>query len=140
MRAELTSLRVPRERRRFALGALGAALAMVGTPHRLRAGILAAGTALAFAAGLLGFSRATVGHDGLGSVSVLLPPVMLFAIGFGCARLAKSLHFGVETGVGLRAERVMGVREVDYSGRVHDPAGGGGGLRRRGSALVRRRP
>jgi hypothetical protein len=45
----------------------------VGTPHRLRSGILAAGMAGVLAAGLLGFSRATVGHDGLGSVSVLLP-------------------------------------------------------------------
>jgi hypothetical protein len=72
---------------------------MLGTPHRLRSAILAAGMAVAFAAGLLGFSRATVGQDGLGSVSVLLPPVMLFAIGFVGARSARSLRFGVETGI-----------------------------------------
>jgi hypothetical protein len=95
LRAELASITVPRERRRFALGA---ALAMLGTPHRLRSGILAAGMAVAFAAILLGFSRVTVGHDGLGSVSVLFPPVMLFAIGFLCARSTRSLRFGIETG------------------------------------------
>jgi hypothetical protein len=59
---------------------------MLGTPRRLRSGLLAAGTAVAFQWALLGFSRATVGHDGLGSMNVLLPPVMLFAIGFLCAR------------------------------------------------------
>jgi hypothetical protein len=96
MRAELASISDPRERRRFALGA---AVAMLGTPHRLRSGLLAAGTAVAFAVGLLGFSRATVGHDGLGSVSVLVPVVMLFATGFLCARSTRSLRFGVETGI-----------------------------------------
>jgi hypothetical protein len=96
MRAELASITVPRERRRFALGA---ALAMFGTPHRLGSGILAVGMAVAFGAGLLGFSRTTVGHDGLGSVSVILPPVLLFAIGFVCARSTRSLRFGVETGI-----------------------------------------
>ncbi|HEX2499702.1 MAG TPA: hypothetical protein VHO00_12955 [Actinomycetes bacterium] len=94
--AELASISDPRERRRFALGAT---VAMLGTPRRLRSGLLAAGMAVAFAAVLLGFSRATVGHDGLGSVSVLLPPVMLFAIGFLCAWSTRSLQFGVETGV-----------------------------------------
>ncbi len=96
LRAELASITVPRERRRFAIGA---ALAILGRPHRLRSGLLAAGMAVAFAAGLLGFSRATVGQSGLGSVSVLVPPVMLFAIGFACARSTRSLRFGVETGV-----------------------------------------
>lgn len=96
LRAELASISVRRERRQFALGAT---LAMLGTPHRLWSGLLAAGMAVAFAAGLLAFSRATVGQDGLGSLSVLLPPVMLFAIGFLCARSTRSLRFGVETGV-----------------------------------------
>jgi hypothetical protein len=95
-RAELASISVPRERRRFAIGA---AVAMLGMPRRLRSCLLAAGMAVAFAAGQLGFSRATVGHGGLGSVSVLLPPVMLFAIGFLCARSSRSLRYGVETGI-----------------------------------------
>jgi hypothetical protein len=96
LRAELASISDPRERRLFALGAT---VAMLGTPQRIRSGLLAAGAAVVFAAGLLGFSRATVGHDGLGSVSVLLPPVMLFTIGYWCARSTRSLRFGVETGV-----------------------------------------
>jgi hypothetical protein len=96
LRAELASISVPRERRQFAVGAT---VAMLGTPRRLRSGLLAAGMSVAFAASLLGFSRATVGHDGVGSVSVLLPPVMLFAIGFLCARSTRSLRFGVETGI-----------------------------------------
>ena len=60
---------------------------------------LAAGMAIAFAAVLLGFSRATEGRDGLGSLSMLLPPAMLFVISFLCARSTRSLRFGVETGV-----------------------------------------
>jgi hypothetical protein len=96
LRAELANISDPRERRRFALGAI---VAMLGTPRRLRSGLLAAGTAVAFAVGLLGFSRATIGQGGLGSVSVLLPPVMLFAISFLCAQSTGSLRFGVETGV-----------------------------------------
>jgi hypothetical protein len=112
LRAELASITVPRERRRFALGALGAAVAMLGTPHRLRAVILAAGMAVAFAAGLLGFSRATVGHDGLGSVSVLIPPVMLFAMGFVSARSTRSLRVGVETGILAAFTTLMAVAVV----------------------------
>jgi hypothetical protein len=96
VRAELTSISVPRERRRFALGVTAA---MLGTPRRRRSALLAVSVAGAFAAGLLGFSRATVGTDGVGSVSVLLPPVLLFAIGFVCARSTGSLGFGVETGI-----------------------------------------
>jgi hypothetical protein len=96
VRAELTSISVPRERRRFALGVTAS---MLGTPRRRRSGLLAISVAVAFAAGLLGFSRATVGTDGVGSVSVLLPPVLLFAIGFVCARSTRSLGFGVETGI-----------------------------------------
>jgi hypothetical protein len=95
-RAELASISVPRERRRFALGVTAA---MLGTPRRRRSGLLAISVAVAFAAGLLGFSRATVGTDGVGSVSVLVPPVLLFAIGFLCARSTRLLGFGVETGV-----------------------------------------
>lgn len=96
VRAELASISVPRERRRFALGVTAA---MFGTPRRRRSGVLAVSVAAAFAAGLLGFSRATVGTNGVGSVSVLLPPILLFAIGFLCARSTGSLSFGVETGV-----------------------------------------
>jgi hypothetical protein len=96
VRAELASISVPRERRRFALGVT---VAMLGTPRRRRSGLLAVSMAVAFAAGLLGLSRATVGNDGVGSVSVLLPPVLLFAIGFLCAWSTNSLGFGVETGV-----------------------------------------
>jgi hypothetical protein len=96
LRAELASITVPRERRRFALGA---AVALLGRPHRLRSLLLAAGVAVAFGAGLLGVSRATLGGDGLGSVTMLLPPVMLFSIGYLCARSTRSLRFGLETGI-----------------------------------------
>jgi hypothetical protein len=95
-RAELASITVPRERRRFALGA---AVALLGRPHRLRSLLLAAGVAVAFGAGLLGVSRATLGDDGLGSVTMLLPPVMLFSIGYLCARSTRSLRFGLETAI-----------------------------------------
>jgi hypothetical protein len=122
VRAELTSISVPRERRRFALGVTAA---MLGTPRRRRSGLLAVSVAVAFAAGLLSFSRATVGTDGVGSVSVLLPSVLLFAIGFVCARLTGSLGFEGRDG---------------HPDRVHDPGGNGRGPRRRGGALVRRRP
>jgi hypothetical protein len=96
LRAELASITVPRERRRFALGA---AVALLGKPHRLRSLLLAAGVAVAFGAGLLGVSRATLGDDGLGSVTMLLPPVMLFSIGYLCARSTRSLRFGLETAI-----------------------------------------
>jgi hypothetical protein len=96
LRAELASITVPRERRRFALGA---AIALLGWPHRLRSLLLAAGVAVAFGAGLLGVSRATLGDDGLGSVTLLLPPVILFSIGYLCARSTRSLRFGLETGI-----------------------------------------
>jgi hypothetical protein len=55
--------------------------------------------AVAFGAGLLGVSRVGLGDDGLGSVTLLLPPVMLFAIGYLCARSMRSLRFGLETGI-----------------------------------------
>jgi hypothetical protein len=96
LRAELASITVPRERRRFALGAT---IALLGRPHRLRSFLLAAGVAVAFGTGLLGVSRAALGDDGLGSVTILLPPVLLFAVGYLCARSTRSLRFGLETGI-----------------------------------------
>jgi hypothetical protein len=96
LRAELASITVPRERRRFALGAV---VALLGRPHRLRSFLLAAGVAVAFGTGLLGVSRAALGDEGLGSVTMLLPPVMLFAVGYLCARSTRSLRFGLETGI-----------------------------------------
>jgi len=78
LRAELATITVPRERRRF---------------------VVAAAVAVAFGAGLLGVSRAGLGDDGLGSVTMLLPPVMLFATGYLCARSTRSLRFGLETGI-----------------------------------------
>ena len=44
-------------------------------------------------------SRAGLGEDGLGSVTMLLPPVLLFAVGYRCARSTRSLRFGLETGI-----------------------------------------
>jgi hypothetical protein len=76
LRAELATITVPRERRRFAVGA---AVALLGGPHSHRSFVVAAGVAVAFGAGVLGVSRAGLGDDGLGSVTMLLPPVMLFA-------------------------------------------------------------
>jgi len=96
LRAELATITVPRERRRFAVGA---AVALLGRPHSRRSLVVAAAVAVAFGAGLLGVSRAGLGDDGLGSVTMLLPPVMLFAIGYLCARSTRSLRFGLETGV-----------------------------------------
>jgi len=78
LRAELATITVPRERRRF---------------------VVAAAVAVAFGADLLGVSRAGLGDDGLGSVTMLLPPVMLFATGYLCARSTRSLRFGLETGI-----------------------------------------
>jgi hypothetical protein len=96
LRAELATITVPRERRRFAVGA---AVALLGTPHSRRSFVVAAGVAVAFGAVVLGVSRAGLGDNGLGSVTMLLPPVMLFAIACLCARSTRSLRFGLETGV-----------------------------------------
>jgi hypothetical protein len=96
LRAELATITVPRERRRFAVGA---AVALLGRPHSRRSFVVAAAVAAAFGAGVLGVSRAGLGDDGLGSVTMLLPPVLLFAIAYLCARSARSLRFGLETGV-----------------------------------------
>jgi hypothetical protein len=96
LRAELAAITVPRERRRFALGA---AVALLGKPHSRRSFVVAAAVAVAFGAGLLGVSRAGQGDDGLGSVTMLLPPVLLFAIAFLCARSTRSPRFGLETGI-----------------------------------------
>jgi len=96
LRAELATITVPRERRRFAIGA---AVALLGRPHSRRSFVVAPAVAVAFGAGLLGVSRVGLGDDGLGSVTLLLPPVMLFAIGYLCARSIRSLRFGLETGI-----------------------------------------
>jgi hypothetical protein len=96
LHAELATITVPRERRRFALGA---AVALLGKPHSGRSFVVAAGVAVTFGAGVLGVSRAGLGDDGLGSVTMLLPPVLLFAIGYLCARSTRSLRFGLETGI-----------------------------------------
>jgi hypothetical protein len=93
---ELATITVPRERRRFAVGA---AVALLGRPHSRRSFVVAAAVAVAFGARLLGVSRAGLGDDGLGSVTLLLPPVMLFAIGYLCACSTRSLRFGLETGI-----------------------------------------
>lgn len=112
--AELASITVPRERRRFALGA---ALAILGAPHRARSSLLAGGMAVAVAAALLGYSRATVGqvsvgHGGLGTVSMLLPPVILFTGSFLAARSTRSLRLGVETGILAALTTLMAVAAV----------------------------
>jgi hypothetical protein len=96
LRAELATITVPRERRRFAVGA---AVALLGRPHSRRSFVVAAGVAVAFGAALLGVSRTGLGDDGLGSVTMLLPPVMLFAVAYLCASSTRSLRFGLETGV-----------------------------------------
>jgi hypothetical protein len=96
LRAELATITVPRERRRFAVGA---AVALLGRPHSPTSLVVAAGVAVVFGAGVLGVSRAGLGDDGLGSVTMLLPPLLLFAIAYLCARSTRSLRFGLETGV-----------------------------------------
>jgi hypothetical protein len=109
LRAELASITVPRQRRRFALGA---AIALLGRPHALRSLLLATGVAVAFGAGLLGVSRAALGDDGLGSVTFLLPPVMLFAVGYLCVRATGSLRFGIATGVMAALTTLVAVAAV----------------------------
>jgi len=96
LRAELATITIPRERRRFALGA---AIALLGRPHSLRSLLLAAAVAVAFGGGLLGVSRAGLGDDGLMAVTMFVPMVMLFAVGYLCTRSSGSLRFGLETGV-----------------------------------------
>jgi hypothetical protein len=96
LRAELATITVPRERRRFAVGA---AVALLGRPHSRRSVVVASAVAVAFGAGLLGVSRAGLGDDGLASVTLLLPPVVLFTTAYLCARSTRSLRFGLETGV-----------------------------------------
>jgi hypothetical protein len=96
LHAELATITVPHERRRFAVGA---AVALLGRPHSRRSFVVAAAVAVAFGAGVLGVSRAGLGDDGLGSVTMLGPPVLLFAIAYLCARSTRSLRFGLETGV-----------------------------------------
>jgi len=94
--AELTTITVPRERRRFAAGA---ALALLGRPRWRVSLAVAAAVSVAFGAGLLGVSRAGLGGEGLASVTLLLPPVVLFATGDIAARSTPSLRFGLETGL-----------------------------------------
>jgi hypothetical protein len=96
LRAELAAITVPRERRRFAVGA---AVALLGRPHSGRSFVVAAAVAVAFGAGVLVVSRAGLGDDGLGSVTMLLPPVLLYTIAYLGARSTRSLRFGLETGV-----------------------------------------
>jgi hypothetical protein len=96
VRAELASISDPGERRRFAFGVTSA---MLGTPRRRTSGLLAVSVAVAFAAVLLAFSRATVGTEGVGTVTVLVPPVLLFVLSFLCARYNGSLGFAIETGI-----------------------------------------
>jgi hypothetical protein len=96
MRAELATITIPRERRRFAVGA---AVALLGRPRSLRSLLVAAAVAVAFGGGLLAVSRAGMGGDGLASVTLLLPPVLLFALAHLCSRSTRSLRFGLETGV-----------------------------------------
>jgi hypothetical protein len=109
LRAELATITVPRERRRFAIGA---AVALLGRPQSLRSALLAAGIAVAFGAGLLGVSRAGLGDNGLGSVTMFSPPVMLFVIAYLCARSAGSLRFGLETGVAAALTTLVAVAVV----------------------------
>ena len=96
LRAELASITVPRERRRFAVGA---AVALLGRPNSRRSFVVGAAVAVTFGAVVLGVSRAGLGDDGLGSVTMLLPPVLLFAIAYLGARSTRSVRFGLETGV-----------------------------------------
>jgi len=65
----------------------------------LRSVLIAVGVAIVLAGCVLAFSRSTVGHDGVGSVTVLLPCLFLFGVAFVCTRSAKSLRFGIETGI-----------------------------------------
>jgi len=113
LRAELATITDPRERRRFALGA---AVALLGRPHSRRSFVVAAAVAVAFGAGLLGVSRAGLGNNGLGSVTLLLPPIMLFTIGYLCARSTRSLRFGLETGI-LAALTTLVAVAVIYGSR-----------------------
>ncbi len=109
LRDELAGIEAPRERRRFAGKA---ALALLGPAHRGRSVLVAAGTAVVSGAALLCFSRFVAHGGGLGTVSVLVPPVLLFVVGFACARAARSLRFGLETGVLAVALTLVAVAAV----------------------------
>jgi hypothetical protein len=110
LHAELAAITVPRERRRFARGA---AVALLGRPQSGRSILLAAAVAVLVGAGVLAVSRAGLGDDGLGSVTMLLPPVLLFAIAYRCARARRSLRFGLETGI-LAAVTTLAAVAVVY--------------------------
>jgi hypothetical protein len=109
LRAELATITVPRERRRFAIGA---AVALLGRSQSRRSFALAVAVAVAVGAGVLGVSRAGLGDDGLGSVTMLLPPVLLFAVAYLCARSGGSLRFGLETGVVAAVTTLVAVAVV----------------------------
>jgi hypothetical protein len=123
LRAELATITVPRERRRFAVGA---AVALLGRPHSGRSLVVAVAVAVAFGAGEVGVSRAGLGDDGLGSVTMLVPPVLLFAIAYLCSRSARSLRFGLETGalaalmILVAVAVVYGVEAAHWYGVVPD--------------------
>jgi hypothetical protein len=116
MRAELATITVPRERWRFAVGA---AVALLGRPRSGRSFVVALGVAVAAGGGLSGVSRAGLGDNGLASVTLFVPPVLLFALAYLCARSARSLRFGLETGLVAALTTLVAVAVVYGIEAVH---------------------
>jgi hypothetical protein len=92
VRSELTAVDDPRERRRFARAVL--VVVVVRRTLTARAWLLAACVAVALALGLFSYSRARVG-DGVGEFTLLVPPLIFFAVGALAARRLRSFSRGV---------------------------------------------
>jgi len=92
VRSELAAVEDPRERRHFAR----AVVVMVVVRRTLTAWtwLLAGCVAVALALGLLAMSRARVG-DGVGDFTLLVPPLVFFAVGAVAARRLGSFSRGL---------------------------------------------
>jgi hypothetical protein len=124
MRAELASIAVPRERRRFATGCTVAAL-RAGTGWGPWLG--AVGTGVVFTVGTYAASRASLAGDreGIIGYTLFVPAAALFGLALVTALVTRSFRSGLVTGVlalvcGLGA--VLGVALVEAA-HWHDEAG-----------------
>jgi hypothetical protein len=96
MRAELAAIDDPDARRRFARSAAAAAFAH-GFGLRL-AFALAAGVGVAAVTLVASRMQLQEGRPGVLGVTVLVPPLLLFAVALVSTRATRSFRFGLETG------------------------------------------
>jgi hypothetical protein len=110
MRAELAAIDDPDERRRFARSAAAAAF-VHGFGLRLA---FALGAGVVVAAVTLVASRIQLDDGGPGvlGVTVLVPPLLLFAVALISARATRSFRFGLETGYLAMAVAFLAVSSV----------------------------